>query len=113
VSSVVLNSVSEGIVFFIPSKSGVYLLKNRKPVGLVGGIFALDGSDWPNGLRYHNFDTKPDTEFKQHPMTCWLADVHAHATATAHATGQAWRMSPATSSTSILSFRFVALNGNL
>ena len=31
---------------------------------LVGGIFALDGSDWSNGLRYHNFDTKPDTEFK-------------------------------------------------
>jgi len=31
---------------------------------LVGGIFALDGHDWSNGLRYHNFDTKPDTEFK-------------------------------------------------
>ena len=30
---------------------------------LVGGIFALDGSDWSNGLRYYNFDTRPDTEF--------------------------------------------------
>ena len=34
------------------------------PTGyLVVGIFALDGSDWSNGLRYHHFDTKPDTEF--------------------------------------------------
>jgi hypothetical protein len=24
----------------------------------------LDGSDWSNALRYHNFDTRPDTEFK-------------------------------------------------
>jgi len=31
---------------------------------LVGRIVALDGSDWSNGLRYHNFDTKPDTGFK-------------------------------------------------
>jgi len=32
---------------------------------LVGGIFALNGYDWSSGLRVHNFDTKPDTEFKQ------------------------------------------------
>jgi len=24
----------------------------------------MDGSDWSNGLRYHNIDTRPDTEFK-------------------------------------------------
>jgi hypothetical protein len=30
----------------------------------VGGVFEIDSSDWSNGLRYHNFDTKPDTEFK-------------------------------------------------
>jgi len=30
----------------------------------VGGIIALDGFDWSNGLRYHNLDTKPDTAFK-------------------------------------------------
>ena len=31
----------------------------------VGGIFEMDGSDWSNGIRYHTFDTRPDTEFKQ------------------------------------------------
>ena len=35
---------------------------------LVCGIFALDGHDWSNGLRYHNFDTKPDTEFERQSM---------------------------------------------
>jgi hypothetical protein len=30
----------------------------------VGGIFAMDSSDWSNGIRYHIFDTRPDTEFK-------------------------------------------------
>jgi hypothetical protein len=29
----------------------------------VGGIFAMDSSDWSNGIRYHTFDTKSDTEF--------------------------------------------------
>jgi hypothetical protein len=24
----------------------------------------MDSSDWSNGIRYHTFDTKPDTEFK-------------------------------------------------
>jgi len=30
----------------------------------VGGIFEMDSSDWSNGIRYHTFDTKSDTEFK-------------------------------------------------
>ena len=30
----------------------------------VGGIFGMDSSDWSNGIRYHTFDTRPDTEFK-------------------------------------------------
>ena len=29
----------------------------------VGGIFQMDISDWSNGIRYHSFDTRPDTEF--------------------------------------------------
>jgi len=24
----------------------------------------MDSSDWSNGIRYHTFDTRPDTEFK-------------------------------------------------
>jgi hypothetical protein len=24
----------------------------------------MDSSDWSNGIRYHTFDTKPDTVFK-------------------------------------------------
>jgi hypothetical protein len=30
----------------------------------VGGISKMDSSDWSNGIRYHIFDTRPDTEFK-------------------------------------------------
>jgi len=26
----------------------------------------MDSSDWSNGIRYHNFNTRPDTEFKLH-----------------------------------------------
>jgi len=29
----------------------------------VGGIFEMDSSDWSNGIRYHTFDARPDTEF--------------------------------------------------
>ena len=29
----------------------------------VGGIFEMDSSDWSNGIRYHTFSTRPDTEF--------------------------------------------------
>ena len=29
----------------------------------VGGIFEVESSDWSNGIRYHTFDTRPDTEF--------------------------------------------------
>jgi len=55
--------------------SPVYLLEieglftqGRRPgrtVGeSVGGIFEMDSSDWSNGIRYHIFETRPDTEFK-------------------------------------------------
>ena len=27
-------------------------------------IFQVDSSDWSNGIRYHIFDARPDTEFK-------------------------------------------------
>ena len=27
----------------------------------------MDSSDWSNGIRYHIFDTRPDTEFKCSP----------------------------------------------
>ena len=30
----------------------------------VGGFLVMDGSDWSNGIRYHIFVTRPDTEFK-------------------------------------------------
>jgi hypothetical protein len=29
----------------------------------VGGILVMDSSDWSNGIRYHIFDTRHDTEF--------------------------------------------------
>ena len=32
----------------------------------VGWIFAFDGFDWSNGLRYHTFDTKSGTESDAH-----------------------------------------------
>ena len=32
----------------------------------------MDSSDWSNGIQYHIFDTRPDTEFKSHPIT-WRA----------------------------------------
>jgi hypothetical protein len=30
----------------------------------VCGILKMDDSDWSNGIRYHMFDTRRDTEFK-------------------------------------------------
>jgi hypothetical protein len=30
----------------------------------VGGISEMDSSDWSNGIRYHTFDARSDTEFK-------------------------------------------------
>jgi hypothetical protein len=30
----------------------------------VGGIYEMGSSDWSNGIRYHIFVTRPDTEFK-------------------------------------------------
>jgi len=49
--------------------SSVDILENRGSInseiaaGRRGRIFDLDCSDWSKGLRYHNFDTRPDTEF--------------------------------------------------
>jgi hypothetical protein len=43
------------------------VLKDHEPVGFgesIGGILEMEGSDWSNGIQYHIFDTKPDTEFK-------------------------------------------------
>jgi len=40
------------------------LRPGRSSRDLVVGIFALNSSDWSNALRYHNFDTRTDTEFK-------------------------------------------------
>jgi hypothetical protein len=41
----------------------------------VNGIFEMDSSDWSNGIRYHNFGTRPDTEFKSLALVskvkCW------------------------------------------
>jgi len=31
----------------------------------VGGIIEMDSSDWSNGIRYHTFETRSDTEFKE------------------------------------------------
>ena len=30
----------------------------------VGGMFAMVSSNWSNGIRYHTFDTRSDTEFQ-------------------------------------------------
>ena len=66
-----LNSVSVGRTSPSDLLETEGLVTQRSRVGqsagyLVGGIFALnDGSDWSNGLRYQNFDTKPDTEFNR------------------------------------------------
>jgi len=30
----------------------------------VGGIFEMNSSEWSNGIRYHTFGTRLDTEFK-------------------------------------------------
>jgi hypothetical protein len=31
----------------------------------VGGISEMDSSDWSNGIRYHTFDARSDTEFNR------------------------------------------------
>jgi len=36
----------------------------RTVAGSVAGMLGMDCSDWLNGIRYHTFDTRPDTEFK-------------------------------------------------
>jgi len=36
----------------------------------------MDGSDWSNGIRYHIFVTRPDTEFNQwRASTCFAAKM--------------------------------------
>jgi hypothetical protein len=39
----------------------------RTSIRPVGGIFKMDSSDWSNGIQYHIFDTKLDTEFTPLP----------------------------------------------
>jgi hypothetical protein len=31
----------------------------------VGGMFEIDSADWSNGIRYHVFDTRSDTDFSR------------------------------------------------
>jgi hypothetical protein len=66
-----LNPVMERPVPLISSKSRVYLLKDRNPIGALESR-SVEFSKWTvridraNGIRirYHTFDTKPVTEFK-------------------------------------------------
>ena len=64
-----LNSVSSGLVRFISLKMQDLLTQESRPgqisAGRRGRISDLDSSDWSNGLRYHNFNTSPDTEFNR------------------------------------------------
>jgi hypothetical protein len=59
--------VSEGLVPFISLKFDGLLTRESRPcrisAGRRGRIFALDSTDWSNGLRYHNFDTRTYSEF--------------------------------------------------
>jgi hypothetical protein len=68
IDTVVLNSVSGRLVSLISSKLEGLLTQESRPgrisAGRRGRIFDLDCSDWSNGLRHHNFDTRSDTEFK-------------------------------------------------
>jgi hypothetical protein len=41
----------------------------------VGGIFEMDRSHWPNGIRYHIFVTRSDTEFDTPPARVAVARV--------------------------------------
>jgi len=63
-----INSVSGRHVALISSKIEGLSTQESRPgrisAGRRGRIFDLDCSDWSNGLRYHSFDTRPDTEFK-------------------------------------------------
>jgi hypothetical protein len=61
------SSVSEGRVPLISSKLMVYLLRiaTRSDCRYVGlWDFRLDSADWSNGIRYHAFGTRSDTESK-------------------------------------------------
>jgi len=61
------NSVIKEPVRYIFSKRGDYLLEDRDQVGLSANrrwIFQMASSDWSNGIRYHTFNSRPDTEFK-------------------------------------------------
>ena len=62
-ASFTLNSVSEGVV---PLIEGLFTQGSR-PGRIVnesvGGTFEMDSADWSNGIRYHVFDTRSDTEY--------------------------------------------------
>jgi hypothetical protein len=64
-------------VTFFSSKPWVYLLKDGEPAGTfgesVGGYFEMDSSDWSNGIRYHIFVTRSDTESKRMGATLKFA----------------------------------------
>ena len=47
-------------------RSRVYLLKDPTFGESVGGIFEMVSSDWSNGIRYHNFDTRSDHSLSYH-----------------------------------------------
>ena len=63
-----VNSVSGRHVSLISSEIEGLLTQESRPGQISAGrrcrIFDLDCSDWSNGLRYHNFDNRSDTEFK-------------------------------------------------
>jgi hypothetical protein len=55
----------------------------------------MDSSDWSNRIRYHIFDTRPDTEFKRHHVT-WraIASRTYRSLGPAHSTSSdSWRSS--------------------
>jgi len=68
--------------------------RGRSSGDLVGGVFDLDGSNWSNSLRYHNFDIKPDTETEgKSGCSCGRAEeeeeernIHRQSSACSHLT---------------------------
>ena len=71
--------LSVGVTCYADSleTEGLFTQESR-PVRISAGrrvrMFDLECSDWSNGLRYHNFDTISDTEFKR-PQALALAPV--------------------------------------
>jgi hypothetical protein len=52
---------------------------------LVGGVVEMDSSEWSNGIRYHTFGTRPNTEFNVSKHFLWdtLAGLVVSVTKTA------------------------------